>query len=91
MSRFKWDHPESEDDLFKQGKVALLADGPALFQNIQVTTSTAEQLRIKETIQARLAEEQQLQERTGHRIEEMNLDDFGVGISGLVIQSGWSD
>ncbi|QDU81970.1 hypothetical protein Pla110_37220 [Polystyrenella longa] len=69
------------DSLFKQGKVSMMSDGPAVFEEIKVSTTAEELARINAEIKSREDEESQLQAANPKPVlwKKMFLDDFGVG------------
>lgn len=69
------------DDVFAEGKVGIMADGPALFHAVTVKAGAQEAARVAAAIAARAAEEAQLQAANPKLAlwKKMDLKDFGVG------------
>ena len=71
----------AEDDTYPTGPIGLTADGPAIFQEVKVTSSQQEANRIRFAINDREKEEKLLQDKNPKLKlwKKINLKDFGVG------------
>ncbi|SFC27957.1 hypothetical protein SAMN05421747_107141 [Parapedobacter composti] len=72
---------EVQDSAFVGGKVGLLADGPAFFRNIRVTSSRKEAERVRDRAQALIREQRELAARNPKMevVKKINTFGFGTG------------
>ena len=70
----------AEDTVFPEGKIGIMADGPALFHEVRVTAAQEEVQRIEAAISARREEEERLQASNPQPVlwKRISLKDFGV-------------